>query len=301
MLIITNTPQISTTNAVESWHRKLKRDVKGEMHKHYSILGTLFQVIQCSADWLRNAEKAEFRFRRYQSPICSDFPGLQLDKFPVPIQNFLFEQVNLARGFIEQCEPLYERITIPGWRDEATINRPVADPQLENQLIAYQNLASRGLGTSREQPMAGAIPTGQNIVADLPRCECRWFRAWQLPCAHIWHHHLLYGSLVPAHLAQIAYIWSENGYEIYEEIQKPFQGALDDVIGVPERVGLDWRERLELLNAKFYSITEWFDKKGLDLEAKRLGLQHFINEVSERLVGIEFLNIENWYQGQAQR
>jgi hypothetical protein len=30
-----------------------------------------------------------------------------------------------------------------------------------------------------------------------------------------------------------------NGYEIYEEIQQPFQGALDNIIGVPPRVGLD--------------------------------------------------------------
>jgi hypothetical protein len=28
---------------------------------------------------------------------------------------------------------------------------------------------------------------------------------------------------------------------------------------------------------------EWLDRKALDLGAKKLGLQHFINEVSERL------------------
>ena len=42
--------------------------------------------------------------------------------------------------------------------------------------------------------------------------------------------------LVPAHLTQIAHILTENGEE---KIQKPFQGALGDVIGVPEQVSVD--------------------------------------------------------------
>lgn len=26
-------------------------------------------------------------------------------------------------------------------------------------------------------------------LAGMPQCRCRWFRAWQLPCRHIWLHH----------------------------------------------------------------------------------------------------------------
>ena len=47
--------------------------------------------------------------------------------------------------------------------------------------------------------------------------------------------------------------------EVYEEIKRPFKGALDNVIRVPVRVGLDWHERL--LNAKFYSVTDCWIRK----------------------------------------
>lgn len=30
-----------------------------------------------------------------------------------------------------------------------------------------------------------------------PVCECLFFRKWQLPCQHIWHHHIVFGSLTP--------------------------------------------------------------------------------------------------------
>jgi hypothetical protein len=49
---------------------------------------------------------------------------------------------------------------------------------------------------------------------------------------------------LPAHFAQLADIWANNGYEIYEEIMQPFKQSLDNVIGIPARVGLDVRERL---------------------------------------------------------
>jgi hypothetical protein len=258
------------------------------MHRNYSILGTLFQVIQCSNDYLANAEKEKFKFRRYRSPLCSDFPNLQLEKFPSPIQSLLQEQVTQARKLVDLNEPLYKRISIPGWKDEDTVDPPSADPELENQLEIYRRLALAGAGND----------AGGDILADLPRCECRWFRAWQLPCCHIWHHHLLFESLQPAHLAQLADIWATNGYEIYEEIQQPFQGALDNIIGVPPRVGLDWREKLEQLNAKFYSVTDWLDRKGVPLEGKKLGLSHFINEVSKRLTGIDDFTLEAWHQEQ---
>lgn len=240
------------------------------MHRNYSILGALFQVIDCSNDLLQNAEFVAFKFRSYQSPLCSDFPGLHLEKFPSPVQDHILKKVKDARELMAQGEPVYKRVTIPGWRSETA------------------------------DPLAG-LEIGGHILADLPRCECRWYRAWQLPCAHIWHHHLLFGSLVPSHLAQLAELWATNGYEIYEEIQQPFRGELDNVIGISARAKLDWRERLDLLNSKFYDVTDWLDEQPMPLEAKKLGFQHFIDEVSKRLLGIENFNMESWYQAQASK
>ena len=107
LIKMADTSQISTTNPVESWHRKLKTGVKGEMHRNYSFQGALLQV-----DWLENARLDDSKFRSYRSPVCSYFPSLQLEKFPGPIQNLLLEQVNQAREWCNRADPMYERISI---------------------------------------------------------------------------------------------------------------------------------------------------------------------------------------------
>lgn len=267
--------KISTTNAVEAWHRKIKTKVKGEMHRVYSIRGTLFQVIECSDDYLRNAAAAEARFRLYRSPICSDFPGLHLEKFPSPVQDLLLGQINDARKWYDADEPLYERLYIPGWHG-------TADPQAEN------------FSTSLEHGVEA--PSSQDTPVDLPRCECRWYRSWQLPCAHIWHHHLLYRSLIPAHFVRLANLWAQNGYEIYEEIQQPFQEGLDNIIDVPMRSNLNFRENVDTLVDKFYGLTSWLERKGVPPEWKEEGLGVFQDYVSERLVGVNEFSLETWYQ-----
>jgi hypothetical protein len=90
------------------------------MHRNYSILGALFQVIQCSDDLLRNAGAAKFRFRNYESPLCSDFPGFQLERFPSPVQSLILEQVSEARKLMgDDDATLYERVVIPGWEGKA--------------------------------------------------------------------------------------------------------------------------------------------------------------------------------------
>jgi hypothetical protein len=108
------------------------------MNRSYSILGTLLQVVQCSQDWLENAQLADYKFRSYRSPVCSYFPSLQLEKFPGPVQTLFLKQVNNeAREWYNQGDPLYKRIRIPGWRNEASVE---ADPDLDRQLEIYRDL-----------------------------------------------------------------------------------------------------------------------------------------------------------------
>ena len=247
------------------------------MHRNYSILGSLFQVIQCSDDLLRNAESIKFRFRNYESPLCSEFPALQLEKFPSPVQSIILEQISEARKFMgDDDATLYERVIIPGWNGKAG-----AGPSLQ---------------TAQDSATGNSKSGSYQMPANLPTCECKWFRAWQLPCCHIWHHHLMFGSLLPAHFAQLADIWANNGYEIYEEIMQPFKESLDNVIGIPARVGLDVRERLEGVKAKFHSIADWLDKRGAPLECKKSILSDFCDELSKRLEGIGDTDLEGIYR-----
>jgi len=170
---------------------------------------------------------------------------------------------------------LYERVVIPGWEGKAG-----AGPSLQ----------------PAQDSATGSESGSYQIPANLPTCECKWFRAWQLPCCHIWHHHLLFGSLLPAHFTQLANIWANNGYEIYEEIMQPFKQSLDNVIGIPARVGLDVRERLEGVKAKFHSIADWLDKRGAPLECKKSILSDFCDELSKRLEGIGDTDLERIYR-----
>ena len=121
-------------------------------------------MVQCSQDWLENAQLAGYKFRSYRSPVCSYFPSLQLEKFPGPVQTLFLKQVNEAREWYNQGDPLYKRIRIPGWRNEASVE---ADPELDRQLEIYRDLGNRG--NSGEHGESASIPSGQDILADLPR------------------------------------------------------------------------------------------------------------------------------------
>jgi hypothetical protein len=254
--------EISTTNAVEAWHRKIKSNAKGVS----SIQETLLRVVECSDDYLKNAAVATAKFRLSKNPICSDFPGLHLEKFPSPIQDLLLDQVNDARTWYDADEPLHERLHIPGWRTSA-------DPQ--------------GSSVSLDQSSSQDIPA--------PHCECGWYRSWQLPCAHIWHHHLLYRSLMPAHFAQLANLWSKNGYEIYEETRQAFQEASDNIVTL-ERSNLGFRVNVDTLVDKFYGLASWLERKGVPPEWREEGLRLFQDYVSGRLADVNEFSLERWYQ-----
>ena len=62
------------------------------------------------------------------------------------------------------------------------------------------------------------------------------------------------------------------------------------------RVGLDVRERLEGVKAKFHSIADWLDKRGAPLECKKLILSDFCDELLKRLEGIGDADLEGMYQ-----
>jgi len=134
------------------------------------------------------------------------------------------------------------------------------------------------------------------MPVNLPRCECKWYRMWQLPCAHIWHHHLMYKSLMPAHFARLADLWAKNGFEIYEELQQPFQDTLGDIIDVPTRPNLNFRVNVDTLVDQFYGLTSWLERKGAPRDWKDEGLGLFQEELSRRLVGFDKFSLEAWYQ-----
>jgi hypothetical protein len=99
-------------------------------------------------------------------------------------------------------------------------------------------------------------------LADMPQCVCRWFRAWQLPCWHIWLHHFCFNSLQPAHFIQLFELWANNGFEVYEEISRPFAEALDEIDGMPDKPRLEIKEVNQQINAKAWEVMAFMRENG---------------------------------------
>jgi len=38
-----------------------------------------------------------------------------------------------------------------------------------------------------------------------PSCRCQFYQKWQLPCRHIWQHHILFGVLTPEAIAAFSF------------------------------------------------------------------------------------------------
>ena len=212
---------------MEGWHGKLKRNIKSEMKASYSLKGGLLAVLEALDDYLLNAKKKAFRATGFDTPLVARLPAWSFHKLPLSIQEKILEQIAYADERIRRGVILTHRVIIPG----------------------FNPLPHTGLP---EQP---AQPVPQ--LADMPQCNCHWFEAWQLPCQHIWHHHLLYGSLSPQHFHQLFSLWEENGYEIYEEIRRPFAEALDDIIGLPRKMQLDFHEIRDGVNRVQYALQRF--------------------------------------------
>jgi hypothetical protein len=133
-------------------------------------------------------------------------------------------------------------------------------------------------------------------LADMPQCKCRWFRAWQLPCSHIWLHHFSFGSLLPAHFAQLFAVWLENGFEIYEEIRRPFVEALDNIIGVPRKTVLQFNEVFEQIRFKQFEIADFVRANNGTLEDLEQVLGGLLQRISGDLSWIPGLDIAQFVQ-----
>jgi hypothetical protein len=61
----------------------------------------------------------------------------------------------------------------------------------------------------------GSSPV-QKVEGRPPVCICLFFQKWQLPCRHIWQHHVLFGSLTATMMETWVWMWEDGGYEHYE-------------------------------------------------------------------------------------
>ena len=70
-------------------------------------------------------------------------------------------------------------------------------PYTVQQLLVTQIKEAIQMYEDEEEPREFTIEDSQDGVMP-PMCDCTFFRQWQLPCKHVWHHHVTFGSLTSA-------------------------------------------------------------------------------------------------------
>lgn len=62
--------------------------------------------------------------------------------------------------------------------------------------------------------------TPATAITDDLTCDCLFFRQYQLPCEHIWHHKLQYHLMTDLHWDTYACMFDDCGMEVYESTQE---------------------------------------------------------------------------------
>jgi len=105
------------------------------------------------------------------------------------------------------------------------------------------------------EPLAAAPEVDSQGGIRPPSCRCQFYQKWQLPCRHIWQHHILFGVLTPDAMDAFSFAWDEGGFEIYEGVTTEWvEKGVREAIGAPVRRRLDLREVLDGLLAKYYAL-----------------------------------------------
>jgi len=146
-------------------------------------------------------------------------PGLAL--LPVPVQKLVAEEFREAYRLIQQDEPLRPGLGLSQAWDE--------DEEEDSDDVALVEIA----------------------------CDCRFFRAWRLPCRHMLHHHLQFSSL---HRMEIwhdwARKWEDSGFEIYEAYESFRSGSRETAEPVAATERLAAREAIDELQNDYYTLEQ---------------------------------------------
>jgi hypothetical protein len=149
-------------------HAKLRNVVErilGSMKRRFKI-PTLPRAFKTEAQMVvmlrRFAERcweAEFKFRLYKSPLYSDFPGLQLDKFPAPV-NLRQDQGSWGK----------DRQTV------AQVSTRTKNPYMS--LDSYRNVRSWSFMTSWDVQQKFRVPLrlSELPILNLGTTPTKWYR-----------------------------------------------------------------------------------------------------------------------------
>lgn len=132
---------------------------------HWHLLGIFRHALVIDNRYETRATKNMLSFRSRVLPEATIVP--QLRRFPVPVQQLMAKQIREASKRVDDGEDIYDA--------------------LFDEKVEYFDDGVDRFGVK--------LPLREIRTYSSPTCECRFFRRWQLPCCHVFQHHITYGSL----------------------------------------------------------------------------------------------------------
>jgi hypothetical protein len=80
-------------------------------------------------------------------------------------------------------------------------------------------------------------------------------------------------------------LWGDNGFEIYEELRRPFADALDDIIGMPNKMRLNFKDRQDQLQDIYHACLEDVEENGLDSQEVAVAIEELMSYVLREKLG----------------
>jgi hypothetical protein len=99
--------QVTTTNACEAWHSKLKNGAgrsKGQVARH-GMFGMAMNIVQAGRDVNNRASTAASHFRHHALTVCTK-QYAKIAKFPQPVQKLLAIELSIVPDRITASKQL---------------------------------------------------------------------------------------------------------------------------------------------------------------------------------------------------
>ncbi|KAI9796654.1 MAG: hypothetical protein M1835_003450, partial [Candelina submexicana] len=170
-------------------------------------------------------------------------------------------------------------------------------PALQKMPTPIQRMICDEIRASEQEMEAGEEA---RELDDACRCDCLWFRKYQLPCRHIWTQHALWGTLKEEDFQQYIYMFEDSGFELYERIgTEYYEREIEEEIGAPVRRRLDMREVLDSVKSRFYELEE--QVAGLPFEEANRVMQWWIDSLDRVTGEVRKAGVEEFRQSHLHR
>ena len=152
---------------------------------------------------------------------------------------------------------------------------------------------------SKASRVMDMIPERFLTIGDEINCDCHFFRAWQLPCKHIFYReHQFTGAIARTDWLSLIVRWedSECGFGVYEKLRTGIANSVpDNSLQTANLARIELKECLESLHNEFYNLKDSISEiQDLDEGLRALLLNNFVQTVKRFTGEIRRTALGDW-------